>query len=58
MEAELEELRKVKEKANSEASAALEAGKSAALKDYIEEVPNLRIGDSNMAGSKPLLPLD
>ncbi|CAL5417066.1 unnamed protein product [Camellia sinensis] len=37
VEAELEELRKAKEKANSKASAAFEAGKSPALKDYVEE---------------------
>ncbi|XP_028111279.1 plectin-like [Camellia sinensis] len=38
VEAELEELRKAKEKADSEASTAFEAGKSAALENYVEEV--------------------
>ena len=39
VEAELEELKKAKKKADSEASAMFEAGKSTALKDYVEEVP-------------------
>ncbi|XP_028102798.1 uncharacterized protein LOC114302039 [Camellia sinensis] len=38
-EAELEELKAAKEKAESVASTALEAGKSAALKEYVDEVP-------------------
>ena len=38
-EAELEELKVAKKKAESEVSTALEAGKSAALKEYIDEVP-------------------
>ena len=40
-EAELEELKAAKEKAESVASTALEAGKSAALKEYVDEVPKL-----------------
>ena len=39
VEAELEELKKAKEKANSEAFAAFEAGKSATLENYVEDVP-------------------
>ena len=42
MEAELEELKKAKEKADSEASAAFEARKSAALENYVEEVPKFK----------------
>lgn len=39
VEAELEKLKVAKEKTDSEASAAFEARKSAALEDYVEEVP-------------------
>ncbi|GMP46650.1 hypothetical protein CsSME_00014713 [Camellia sinensis var. sinensis] len=38
-EAELKELKAAKEKAESEVSTALEAGKSAAFKEYVDEVP-------------------
>ncbi|GMP61979.1 hypothetical protein CsSME_00024252 [Camellia sinensis var. sinensis] len=38
-EAELKELKAAKERAESEVSTALEAGKSAAFKKYIDEVP-------------------
>ena len=39
VEAELEELKKAKERADSEASTAFEAGKSTTFKDYVDEVP-------------------
>ena len=39
MEIELLELKAAKEKAKSEASAAFEAGKGAAFKEYVDEVP-------------------
>ena len=39
METELAELKAAKEKAESEASAAFESGKSAAFKEYVDEVP-------------------
>ncbi|GMP68673.1 hypothetical protein CsSME_00028215 [Camellia sinensis var. sinensis] len=39
METELVELKAAKEKAESEASAAFEAGKGAAFKEYVDEVP-------------------
>ncbi|GMP49010.1 hypothetical protein CsSME_00016152 [Camellia sinensis var. sinensis] len=39
LEAELGELKQAKEKADSEASVAFEAGKSSTLNDYVEEVP-------------------
>ena len=39
MEIELAELKAAKEKAESEASAAFEAGKGAAFKEYVDEVP-------------------
>ena len=42
MEAELEELRKDKEKAGSEASVAFEAGERTALENYVEEVPKFK----------------
>ena len=39
METELAELKAAKEKAESEASAAFEAGKGAAFEEYVDEVP-------------------
>ena len=39
METELAELKAAKEKAESEASAAFEAGKGAAFEEFVDEVP-------------------